>query len=184
MIFATIMQHYLFDATYPPARSSLIYITLFALLIIYLLSEIYLKIFPKQYVKIAFNLLVLFLLCMPLDWHFIKNINLKYTKEWKLDSNTKSVMKKIIELHENDIYKGRKITISNHWHFEPSINYYRIIYSMDYLTPANRNAIDKNADFIYCTEEEKEKSITDDGYSILNEYKDTKTILLEKITYD
>jgi len=184
MIFATIMQHYMFDATYPPARSSLIYITLFALLIIYLLSEIYLKIFPKQYVKIAFNLLVLFLLCMPLDWHFIKNINLKYTKEWKLDSNTKSVMKKIIELHENDIYKGRKITISNHWHFEPSINYYRIIYSMDYLTPANRNAIDKNADFIYCTQEEKEKLITGDSYFILSDYKDTKTILLEKFTYD
>ncbi len=180
MIFAAIMQHYLFNAFYPPERSSLIYVSLFALFIYFLLSDIYLQIFSNKILKIVFNIFVLLLLCVPLEWHFINNLNLKYTKEWAYDSKTKSIMKTIIELHKDGIYKNRKISISNNWIFEPSINYYRVLYSMDYLLPANRDGIDKNADFIYCFKDEKGKLIPENCFNVLNEYKETETVLIKK----
>jgi len=180
MIFATIMQHYTFNAFYPPERSSLIYITLFGLFIYYLFSDVYFQIFSQKIVKIGFNTLILLMLCLPLGYHFVKSLNLKYTKEWKYDANTKNVMKMIAEQHEKDNSKNRKISVSSTWIFIPSIDYYRDLYSMDYLTPTDRNGITKNSDFVYCTKEEKEKLFADGGYSIVEDFKDTESFLLSR----
>ncbi len=181
MVFATILQHYLFDAFYPPERSSLIYITLFGLFVFYLLSEVYSLVQSNRTVKIVFNILVFLLLCLPLGYHFSSGMNLKYTKEWKFDSNTKEMMKLIVEQHNKEEFKGKKITISNYWYFEPSINYYRILYSMDYLMPANRKDLDVTANFIYCTKNERERINPNDCYTRLKEYKDTDTFLMKKL---
>ncbi len=182
MVSASILQHYLFDVLYPLGRTSLIFIPLFALLVYFFLSDIYNKFFSKQYLKVIYNLSTLLLLCLPLGWHFINNINLKYTKDWKYDSCTKDMIQNIIGQHKTSIYEGKTISISNTWLFEPSINYYRFLYSMDYLSPANRNGIDKNTDFIYCTKEEKENLIsnTTDCYTILCNYEEAETALLKK----
>jgi len=180
MVFASILQHYMFDALYPSERTALIFIPLFGLFIYYLFLDIYSKLFTKRITKIAFNLFILLIFCLPLGWHLVNNLNLKYTIDWKQDSYTKDIMKIIIENHKKDIYKSGKISISNTWFFESSINYYRDLYSMDYINSANRLGIDKSTDFIYCTMEEKGMLIAEEHYSILSEYKDTETILMKK----
>lgn len=177
MIFAPIMQHYVFGSFFPPERTSLIYIPLFGLLMFYFLSDIYSRL-SNKYSIIAFNLLIFITLCIPLGGHLITNLNLKYTKEWMYDSHTKNVMKTIAEKQQNDFNKDRKISISNSWEFEPSINFYRKLYSMDYLLPATRKEIDLNADFIYCTKKDMEMLDSNYCYIILNNFTDTKTFFL------
>jgi len=181
MIFASILQHYVFNALYPTERTSLIFIPLFGLFIYYLFLEIYSKLVTRKITRIVFNLFILLLLCLPIGWHLKNNLNLKYSKDWKQDAYTKDIMKIIIESHNKDIYKSKKISISNTWFFEPSMNYYRDLYSMDYINSANRNGIDSSTDFIYCIMEEKEKLKAEDHYSIIREYKDAESILMKKV---
>jgi hypothetical protein len=116
---------------------------------------------------------------LPLGFHLIKSLNFKYTLEWGDNADIKNVIKEIDLQYRNRRYKNEKISISNSWFFEPSINYYREVYSMKYLEPANRNDIDKNADFIYCTKQDRDELNLNNGYSFFN-YNTSGTVLIEK----
>lgn len=180
MIFATILQHYIFNILYPIERTSLIFIPLFGLFIYYLMSEIYNKFCKRNLAKIIFNLLVMLILVFPTEWHFVKNMNLEYTKEWKRDAYTREVIKTIMTFHDQKNFNTNKISISNSWIMEPAFNFYLTYYSVDFIKSAIRTGIDKNSDFIYCTEEDKEKITTEDHYIIVDEFKNVGTILLRK----
>jgi hypothetical protein len=142
MIFGSILQHYIFDTLYLVERTSLVFIPLFGFFIYYLFLDVYSKLVKNKIVKISFNLFILLVLCLPIGWHLINNLNLKYFKDWKYDAHDKDIMKIIDENHKNCVHKAEKITISNTWLFEPSIYYYRDLFSMDYINVPNRRTID------------------------------------------
>lgn len=181
MIFASILQHYIFDTLYLEGRTAIVFIPLFGFFVYYLFLYVYLKLIKNKIVKISLNIFILLALCLPIGWHLINNLNLKYSKEWKYDAHDKNIMKIINENCQNGIHKSEKINISNTWLFEPSMYYYRDLYSMNYTNVPDRFGIDENADYIYCTNEDKEKITAIDKYVIINEYKDIETILLKKL---
>ena len=180
MIAATILQHYAFDALYPTSRTALIFIPLFAIFMYYLICTIYLEIDLKKQLKFALSICISLLISLPLSWNLIKNINLNYTLEWKDNADVKQVIMEIRREHDKPINKDKKITISNTWFFEPSINYYRVIYAMDYLEAANRNGVNKSSDFTYCTKQDADKLGLNACNPIISRYKESGTVLIKK----
>jgi hypothetical protein len=177
MICASVIQHYAFDALYPIARTSLIFLPLFAVFVYLFIRDMVLKSNLKLYKK-SVCILSLIFICFPLGLNFLKNLNLKHTLEWDYEANTKLAMQEIVKQHKISTLTNKNCTISNTWIYEPAINYYRKLYEMNYLQVANRSGVNNNTDFIYCTAEEKEH-LTIKDMVILKYFDDTKTVLLK-----
>jgi len=180
MILATIVQHYAFDALYPGVRTALIFLPLYALFCYFLVCAWYEQWSESKKTKISFGLFLLVALCLPIGWHFIKNVNVDYVNEWKYDSGTKEIMNMIREKYAHESNVAQTISISNSWVFEPSINYYRNLYAMDYLAPANREGINCNSNFVYCLKEERDTLSNINDYTVIKEEYAADALLLQR----
>jgi hypothetical protein len=110
--------------------------------------------------------------CLLALSHFVLCANLKRTREWFYDADTKSAMKIIEERTES---MSHNASISNHWLFEPSINYYIISRGMK-LNPATRDGVNLNSDFIYRLDDNSDL----EHFTVLADYKETNSNLLTK----
>ena len=180
MIFASILQYYVFDSLYPTERTSLIFIPLFGLFLYYLIVDLYSGLRAKRGLKLVVSGTLCLMFFVPMGWHFVKNINLKFAIEWKQDAHTKDVMRRIRDAHQENPQNAPAVSISNTWVFEPAINYYRDLYEMDYLNPADRLGVNESTEYIYCSAEERGKLSPKNPYHVVSEYEDTQTVLLKK----
>jgi hypothetical protein len=179
LVAASFFQYWLFEIPFPVGRTAIFLIPLFGLFICFFFGE--LKDFLKQQVITNQVLSVLvFLLFLAMAYHFAINLNLKNTREWRFDSNTKAMMAELKQLNELNVKSYKPISISNNWLFEPTINYYRTLYQMDYLTPADRDGLNKDSDYIYCTIEEMRTFEFRDIYLIVRVFEDSETVLLRR----
>ena len=103
---------------------------------------------------------------------------------WRYDANTKFIMQDIKAYHNEKKTCNGTLRIFNTWVFEPSINYYRRLYSMEtYLLPANKNKVyDEKADFVYCenTQLEQDNTILYDSAEIVKAFEDSKSTFIKK----
>ncbi|NQX93146.1 MAG: glycosyltransferase family 39 protein [Flavobacteriales bacterium] len=130
-----------FGANYPNRRTSLFYIPILAVFITNLIGEVVQNNIKWQKVQSVF--LVASSLIILLNLGF--SMNTTYASDWSYDANTKKIMKSV---QERSASIQEPLTISNHWSFEPTINYYIQLWNLN-VAPANRDAINLNADFIY-----------------------------------
>lgn len=180
MIFATVLQYYIFDSLYPTERTSLLFIPLFGLFMYFLMFRLVSALPARRYLKQLMNVLLVLVFCLPLGFHFARNMNLRYAIEWRQDAFTKDIMERIRDDHQKGVSTAATVTISNTWIFEPSINYYRDLYGMDYLNQANRDGVNESTDYIYCTSEDRGKLSPMNPYRVVSEYVKTGTVLLMK----
>jgi hypothetical protein len=180
LVTASFIQYLIFDIPFPVGRTALFFIPLFGLFISFFVSE--LKDFLNQQVISRILSAAVFLMFLAITIHFAVNLNLKYTREWQFDANTKAMMGEIIKQKELDNTLHQKICISNNWLFEPTINYYRTLYRMDYLAPADREGLNPGSDYIYSTIEDLKAFEYGELYQVVREFDDTETILLRKIS--
>ena len=179
MIIAPILQNYFFAALYPVARTSLMYLPLFGLCLFYFIEHLVIQ--AKKVPRIIIYSLVFVLVCGPLTYHFIENINFQRTSEWSYDANTKQVMLEINKTHQEQENLKKRLTVSNSWLFEPTMNYYRIRYSMDFIDPLNEDGVKNNTDFIYCFKDEKDNLPLGDSLRIIDAFKNTDTYLIRRV---
>ena len=182
LVIIPLLQHYLFDSLFPVHRTSLLFVPVFGLLVFHLFSAIQLHIENNKKRTLPFNATLLLLFCLPMAANIFNSINLKHTKEWVTDANTKHVMNKIEDYYSNTLHTGQTISLSCNWVFEPAINYYRSLYSMEYLKPTEKTGLDLNTDFIYCTTGDKENLTQPNSFSVLENYPETESVLLMKST--
>jgi hypothetical protein len=97
---------------------------------------------------------------------------LKRTRDWFYDANTKNAMS-IIEEKTRGL--SSNASISNHWLFEPSINYYIHSRKMK-LNLAIRDGVRQDTDFIYRLDDNSDL----EHYTVLADYRDTNANLLTK----
>jgi len=64
---------------------------------------------------------------------FVLNMNLRFTRNWKYDADTKSFMQEVQLLHDKGILKQNQYGIGSSWELNPSINFYRIKDDMVWL---------------------------------------------------
>ncbi|MGQ0829462.1 MAG: fascin domain-containing protein [Bacteroidota bacterium] len=177
MIGGSIVEYYIFDTPYPSGRTALIFVPLFGVYLLFSVEKL-LSYVKKHILFHAISILIFLVISVPFSYHFIKNINFNYVYEWPYDSNTKQAIQKIKEAYEKYSNKDRGIVISNSWVFEPSINHYKRIYSMDYMTEATRDPVHASADFIYLLQSDMKPEIKK-LYSVLYMFPSTKSILLK-----
>ncbi|MBV6485539.1 MAG: hypothetical protein KFKLKKLM_02109 [Flavobacteriales bacterium] len=168
IIIGLFFEHILFNANYPQDRTTLSFVPLFGLFIYFFIIHIRQFYIQKNTIIIGFFILV----ALPLFYHFISNMNFVYTKTWRYDAHTKKTILMIDSYAKNDT---KRLTISNEWFFEPTLNYYIHSRNMN-IQPSTRDEITLDANFIYKLIDDKKIS----NFDTLITYNDINTILLVK----
>lgn len=168
LIGGLVLENILFGAKYPSQRTALLYmpvINIFLYQFFLFLKEHY-RLSKTLYIPAILMVVVLLLA------NFFVGVNMTHSKEWHYDAHTKEVMEIIQEKTKNS---NIKLSVSNDWHFEPTMNYYIKRWKLN-LNLANRNGISLDDDFIYRLNDKTKL----DGFETLRYYPDTKSELLVK----
>ncbi len=74
--------------------------------------------------------------------------------EWGYDMRTKEAMRALVADHEAHGNAAGPVRIGNNWLFEPTINFYRDIWHLDWLSRAHRKGISDQDDYIYILQDD------------------------------
>jgi hypothetical protein len=167
ILLGLFVEHYLFGAKFPHERTAIYYIPILTVFLYLFFTEIKgsLTLFPAR----ANSILSVIFICLVLV-NFLIDANIRHTKTWRYDSHTKDVMKLVKEKNES---ADTVQTISNHWLFEPSINYYISTLKIN-MNTANRDGIHQSTDFIYRLEDKEELQ----NHTSIQYFEDTNSELL------
>ena len=175
LIVSSIIQHQLFGTPFLNGRFALFIYPLFILMSIFIFADLWNSSLKYLIRGFLFFISLVFLL------HTCYMINASSCYEWAYDSNTKNAVNKIKEIYEKNATYNRKIAVRNTWFYEPTINFYKTIYSMNYLERSTRDIINTNADFIYTVATD---TININNFSnfffVVCKFEDTKSILFKK----
>jgi hypothetical protein len=168
-----ITEHYFLALDYPTERIALYYVPLAAASGTFFIDE-YLSWTRRRIRALCHGGAIVLSGVMLL--HFFQTANLESTLTWFYDAHTKSAMVDIGRYFRGP--SSQRITISNDWVFEPSINYYRKTLPYKWLNPANRNEafLSRDNDVIYCYVQDLQNfQFT---YTVLERYENPDTVLL------
>ena len=165
ILLGYVIENYLFEAKFPMGRTALFLYPLFLFFVAQTINY-------GVGLKTKFTLRILGIALSALFFiHFYKSANVTHVDNWKYDSNTRQVMEYLKEIETKS---SQKITLSNNWLFEPSINYYRDKYSLK-LSKATRAGIDSNTTYIY----DFKSQIDTNKYENLIEFEISETALFK-----
>ncbi|MEI7526955.1 MAG: hypothetical protein WCJ95_21585 [Mariniphaga sp.] len=139
----TVIQHYILKTDYLLGRFSIFLIPIFVLnfgfLLIYFAQfRIRIVIYPLM---VALSFLSIF--------NFYKNTDLYSCAEWGYDRETKNVITALIQDRKSDTLKQDHIKLGINWLFEPTINFYRQTWHIDWLLPVDRKGLADDDDYEY-----------------------------------
>jgi hypothetical protein len=172
-----VVQFYLLRTPYPMNRTALFYLPLYALFFTYLIAEISQRL--KNAGRRLVQLGILLIIAIPLWYNFTISMNLRYAFEWVFDQDTKEAMYTVKQRHLQGIYSKQELSIANDWLNTASINYYRELYQMDFLKPANLESINRESD-IYYGPAAMIRSIDVPGVRVIDYYEGSGCFLAEK----
>jgi hypothetical protein len=134
-------QHYLLGNDFYINRFALFLYPLLAFNLLFFLAYLYDE-KAKFYVT---AISVIFSAVLVLNC--ITRLNLSYTRDWRYDADSKLVMQFLEQKHKKN--PDKKISLGISWLFEPTTNFYRYIWNMDYVYPTNRSGPSGNYDYYY-----------------------------------
>lgn len=168
---ASIIQHFLFHTDFLSGRFTLFLIPLFLLNGGFLIN--YLTTLGYKNTLLS----VVFLLAMLSTYNFYSHFTMSSNSEWAYDANTKKAMKLLAsQQHTSD-----SINLGVSWELEPTCNFYRTVWKLNWLNPIQRYGLKNNSDFYYVfvssiTQHEITSRKT---YSNISYFEDTKSMLLK-----
>lgn len=147
IVAITIVQHLVLGNDYYIHRFALFFYPIFILNFIFLLNYFF-QLSKTTSVSISY-------LCASLAlFNIYVNHNTVFYKEWKIDSDVKSMMQKLVLEHEK--HPNKHIRLGINWLFEPSTNFYRYTWDLKWLNPTHRKGISKYDDYFYVLFTDKE----------------------------
>ena len=141
IVLITLIQHVVLGNDFYVHRFALFLYPLFILNLIFVIIYFYNKGFGKT------SLLAGYVLAILLSVNLFKNHSLIYFKDWKYDQDTKLVMLQLVEEHDKLPHKQIRLGIS--WLFEPSTNFYRYTWKLNWMNPTHRRGISVYDDYLY-----------------------------------
>lgn len=127
-------NHLLFDVPYLLSRTAIFLVPLFTLAVMLLIAR------PER--PLAFPALAFAVWAVGM---FAAGFSVDHYGEWKYDRNTKTVMRMLQQQNGAE----REVRMGVHWQFEPSVNFYRRLYRLDWLKPVDRSGPDGDFDYYY-----------------------------------
>lgn len=147
IVAITIAQHLILGNDYYIHRFALFFYPIFILNFIFLLNYFF-ELSKTTSVSISY-------LCASLAlFNIYINHNTAFYKDWKIDSDVKSMMQNLVLEHEK--YPNKNIRLGINWLFEPGVNFYRYTWDLKWLNPAHRRGISKYDDCFYILNTDKE----------------------------
>jgi len=147
IVVITILQHLVLGNDYYIHRFALFFYPLFILNVVFLLNY-FVQSFKITSISCSYLLASLALLNIYI------NHNITSYKDWKIDSDVKTMMQKLILEHEKN--PNKQIRLGINWLFEPSTNFYRYTWNLKWLNPTHRRGINKNDDYLYVLKTDKQ----------------------------
>lgn len=147
IVTITIAQHLILGNDYYIHRFALFFYPIFILNFIFLLNYFF-QLSKTTSVSISY-------LCASLAlFNIYINHNTAFYKDWKIDSDVKSMMQNLVLEHEK--YPNKNMRLGINWLFEPGVNFYRYTWDLKWLNPAHRRGISKYDDYFYILNTDKE----------------------------
>lgn len=146
IVVLSYLQHYLIRNDFYGGRFALFIYPLFMLNLLFLVDygyRIRFRLFPA---------LLVYGLALALVANFSLNLNLRFYKDWKYDSGTKSAMTILEEDHAKRPPGGKPISLGINWIFEPSTNFYRYTRHLSWLKKTHRKGAKAGDDYYYLFE--------------------------------
>lgn len=171
IVVITQVQHLLLCNDYYVHRFALFLYPLFVVNLIALVDY-----FFSSYIKTS--LIISYSLASLLLYNFYLNYNITHFKEWRYDKDTKEVMKKIISVQANN--PDKKILLGINWLFEPTTNFYRYSWDLDWLVPTHRKGITGREDYWYLFGNDPEFNKLKNG-EVMFKNGETDVFLLKKV---
>lgn len=148
MVSVSVLQHYIIGNDYYLHRFAIFYYVVFMINLCALLAYIHQRV--ASFVSVTLSALGAILLFINVS----VNLPLHYFKDWKYDMSTKQVMQVLQQKQQEQ--PNKKIQLGVNWLFEPSTNFYRIIWDLKWLAPTHRNGISNTDDYLYLFLTDKE----------------------------
>src|SRR5262249_46813986 len=134
-----IAAHRLFGILYPIRRTGIYWIPLFLLVCF----ALFVRIERPDWKRLAAaSCLVASIACLV---QFLSQWNVHHYAEWPYDFDTRRIVQKLIEAHAPS--GSLPATIGATWNFEPSLNFYRRSYHLDWMRPVERNLTVPKGDY-------------------------------------
>lgn len=171
MVISAILQHLFLDTPFPTERTSLVYIPL-AGLCLFSFFEILVEKSNAASARLVLYFVTTAFFLIPLTFNFIRNMNLSYCLEWRLDRHIKESMN-IIDHTFIASGKKAKTSLTYGAYMEPAVSYYKTINSMDFLTLAGQPRPVTDDCFLLLFEREKEQvPELDNDYTVVKHFED------------
>ncbi len=146
IVVLSYLQHYLIRNDFYGGRFALFIYPLFMLNLLFLMNYAYrsrFRFFPPVFV---------YSLALALAFNFSLNMNLRFYKDWKYDSGTKTVMTILAEDQSRRQPAGKPVSLGINWLFEPSTNFYRYTRNLSWLKKTHRKGAKAGDDYFYMLE--------------------------------
>jgi hypothetical protein len=140
---STIVQNIFFQRDYLIERFALFLIPLFLLTLVLIL-----KYWINRSVIMApvyTSAVIVVFLC----YNVVANLNDRYYIDWKYERDTKQTVHELTDYYQANLEGQTDIKLGMNWLFEPTINFYRELYDLNWLVPADREGWKPDDDFHY-----------------------------------
>ena len=174
---STSLQYWLFGTMFLMERTAIFFIPFFILLLVALAD-----ILADSRLTLLRGVAVSFLCVSALgaSAHMISLRDLKTCYTWSYDANAKDMMKDLVKDHADRAGPGPgRVRLGVSWVFEPSANYYRLIWHLDWLDPVTRRGLKGAYDYYFYAPEDK-RLMSSRNLLILREYSPTHNVPREK----
>ena len=140
---STILQHFIFGTDYLMERFGLFLIPLFLLTFVMWLKHWIVH--TRSMAPIYSALVLVVFSCHNL----FSNLNVRYYIDWKYDVDTKRVVQALSAHYLANLNGEENVKCGVNWLFEPAVNFYRDLYDLQWLAPADREGWNPDDDFHY-----------------------------------
>ncbi len=143
-----ILANRLFRVLYPYGRTGLYLIPLFILTALVLPSTL-----RKSRIAWIVAGLPIWIVGVACLGQFLVQFQTTHYAEWRFDASTKKIVGLIRDRQEN--MGGAKVRVGATWPLEPSVNFYRKLYKLDWMEPLDRKGPDRDAGYYILLEEDR-----------------------------
>lgn len=165
---ASTLQNILLGTPYMKGRTALYIYPLFVFTSSFLLEELW-----NTRLKYPIRIFA----CFFSGLFFLHTGNVLSTNsyyEWQYDMNTK---KAVTDLVQANVEHNVPVSLGVSWLFEPTVNFYKKIWNLDWLDETGREGFNLGNDYYYTVRDEV-KNIPNDGAEIIQYYPETKSSLI------
>jgi 4-amino-4-deoxy-L-arabinose transferase-like glycosyltransferase len=177
-ISSVLCQHHLLGTPFPPARSSLYLVPLFALAAVTAVQD-----FAELSSGTGRRLLISTLLVVSLisAGNLAYNANLRSTFQWHFDASTKDMIEDLRRDYHGDPARASAVTLGLSWRHKPATYYYRSSRRLAWLEPPIDDYWKPARDYYYLFQGQYKKVARVYELRVLMKYPSTRTVLAKRV---